>query len=226
MRFIHVIRGLQMRVLLSSFCLAIVSCQFDDASVVSATPQNEQFTDDDRAISLTSDGCVDPDVSMIASGETFTRCDGTLGVGTFDAEAGDIRSGVTIFGVTGTYTGSATAPDPWDIRYGVVVGETTGKLKVNCRNRAETSIWDYNTDGLTTFDTIDDYANGAATLPSEDPWGSDAYHCGFNDPIDPNWERVVTTPATMGYSSVFLDEITGLKWARGMVTSDKDWDEA
>ena len=199
-----------MRLLL--LCLAgvlSVSCKVEnntntDNSESNATTVNSGTNSGSASSAkLTSDNCTDPDLSKLAKGESFMLCDGTIGEGTFELAPADVRSGVEYLGQTGTFAGAS--PDAWDLRYGVTVGETTGKLKVNCRNMAELSRWDLNTDGLNELDTIEVASGGVTNISSQNPWSGDQYHCGYNNPTDPTWERVTTTPATSGSNSVFLD---------------------
>ena len=162
---------------------------------------------------------------------------GTRATGAGDADiatASNIITGVNIFGTAGSAAGGAS-PDEWDVRYGVTVGATTGKLKMNCRNMG--GAYD-KTDGLAgagldVYDTVDDYNNGAAAFgsfntppfPNNNPWGSDEYFCGFNDPTDASWERVTTSPVTAGANSVYKDKLSGMNWSRGTSIAEKDWDE-
>ncbi|MDA9951752.1 DUF1566 domain-containing protein, partial [Oligoflexaceae bacterium] len=60
-------------------------------------------------------------------------------------------------------------------------------------------------------------------FPSGNPWASDAFHCGLHDPIDPSWERLLTTPSTSGTSSIFLDRISNLRWSKGPSPSSRYW---
>lgn len=199
---------------------------------------------------LTSD-CVDPDLSQVQSDVTFTMCDGSTATGTLELSPSDVRLGATVAGVVGTledaYDGT---PDPWDIRYGVTVGQTVGKLKTNCREMASLPSFDsgycsssshhteaaclgaletWTPDGLGTvgvvdiWDVIDD-ANffDPSTLPTQNPWSEgDEVFCGFSSPVDPNWERVITTPATSLSESVFVEKISGLNWTRGTATTTR-----
>ena len=60
------------------------------------------------------------------------------GAGDANIQATNIANGVTVFGTTGTLA----LPDPWDLRANTTVGGVTGKLPVNCRNTANTSVYD------------------------------------------------------------------------------------
>ncbi len=71
---------------------------------------------EEKAAKLTADDCVDPDLSLLATGQSITLCDGTQAEGTFDISnltAANIKSGVSIAGVEGSY-----APDrgDWDMQ--------------------------------------------------------------------------------------------------------------
>lgn len=180
---------------------------------------------EDKAAKLTSDHCIDPDLSKVASDQSFMLCDGTIASGTYTPPTPDypdvanVLTTDTVNGVLGTYT--PLTPDPWDLRYGVSVGATTGRLKMNCRNMVGT----YDkadgpaSAGVDRYDTIDD-SNDFGPLPLTNPWGSDEYFCGFNDPADPTWELVTAS----GSNSVYKDKITNLKWSRGSSTITRDWD--
>ncbi len=63
------------------------------------------------------------------------------GAGDADITQANIKDTVSIFGTVGNLT-AAVAPNSWDVRVGVTVNGVTGKLKVNCRNRANPSIFD------------------------------------------------------------------------------------
>ena len=73
------------------------------------------------------------------------------GSGDPDVSAENIKNSVSIFGISGTYTGQS--PSAWDLRAGVTVGNVTGKLKVNCRNRANSSIFDIDQGQAATITT-------------------------------------------------------------------------
>jgi len=54
------------------------------------------------------DGCVEADLSKVSTTESFTLCDGSIGVGKLDLSLlipGNLKSGVVIGAVTGSYTG-------------------------------------------------------------------------------------------------------------------------
>jgi hypothetical protein len=76
-----------------------------------------------------------------ATGFEYWTSAGTrqTGAGDADITADNISNLVTVFGLTGTLAG-ATAPNAWDVRVGTVINGVTGKLKVNCRNRARTAV--------------------------------------------------------------------------------------
>ena len=144
-----------------------------------------------RAEKLTSDDCIDPDLSKLASDQQLMLCDGTIASGTYTLDCSDAANVAT--------------PDPWDVRYGVAVGGITGKLKTNCRNMV--GAYD-KTDGLAVsgldvYDTIGDVNGGESAsgsfntppFPSNNPWDSDEYFCGLNDPTDPTWELVTASAA-------------------------------
>lgn len=181
------------------------------------------------SVGLASDDCVDPDLSKVVRGENLTMCDGSTGVGALKPDPLDIVSGKTFLGVEGRGSPGPVV-DSKDLRFGVALGQTTGKLKVNCRNMTDAETWD-NTQGLATtgkdvYDTIDD-GNAGAAFPSSNPWpGGEAHFCGANDPEDSNWLRLITVPATSGDHAVFEDKISGLRWSRGNDFFTKQWSTA
>src|SRR5690606_33653852 len=104
---------------------------------------------------------------------------------------------------------------------GVTVGSVTGKLKVNCRNAVNSSIYNYDgaiasipTSGVNTgtvldwWDTIDDYNNNVAfpapysKQDAPEDWDPDEHYCG-----DDNWEDV-SVPGDIMYQ----DKLSGLTW--------------
>jgi hypothetical protein len=105
------------------------------------------------------------------------------GSGDSDLVAGNIANGIVLgnFGITGTATGAA--PNEWDIRRGTVVNGVTGKLVLNCRNSANSLIYNSNTslpgengrldeDDIDWWDTIDNYNNNSQALPTQIPTGT------------------------------------------------------
>jgi hypothetical protein len=159
------------------------------------------------------------------------------GTGDTDISAANIASGVDIFGATGSLTG-AVAPDPWNVRVGVTVNGVTGKLKVNCRNRVNSSRYNYDgaigsirVGGVTTgtsvdiWDTIDDYNNNVSGLPPSvvTAWGNNTDCAGVEVTAgdDNVWKDVTTTAAgaasncaTDGARCTMQDKITGLWWSK------------
>ena len=157
--------------------------------------------------------------------------------------AGNIKSGVTIAGIAGDYTLTATAPNAWDVRVGTVVNGVTGKLKVNCRNRVRSSVYNYDgavgsipTTGVATvstnydyWDTIDDYNNGESGLPTNVVTGYAGWttnnDCGgveaSTDDVNV-WKDITTTgdgttastcTATAAHCTM-KDKITALQWSK------------
>jgi hypothetical protein len=188
--------------------------------------------------------------AQIKSSATFQYfgSDGVRYTGTGDADitAANIASGLDIFGTTGSLTG-AVAPDPWNVRVGVTVNGVTGKLKVNCRNRVNSAIFNYDgpigsigqvgvTDGTAfdIWDTIDDYNGGAGTgLPGDivTAWGSNTDCGGLGTAADDNVWTDVTTAGTGDASCAgsperctMQDKITGLWWSKQQ--SSSAWDVA
>jgi hypothetical protein len=124
---------------------------------------------DDRAAKLMADDCVDPDLSLVATGQSITLCDGTQAEGAFDISnltAANIKSGVSIAGIDGSVVPSpancaadggtgcvattsypaANANDliPANIKKGVTLGGVSGSKRdiKNCRNAAHLATWD------------------------------------------------------------------------------------
>jgi hypothetical protein len=179
--------------------------------------------------------------AQIKSSATFQYFDSAgaryTAAGDANITPGNIANGVSIFGTSGTYTGAA--PNAWDLRVGVSVGGVTGKLKVNCRNRINSTLQNYdgsigligtsgNTGGATLldiWDTIDDYNNNIAGIPTSivTSWGSNT-DCGGVEASagDDNVWRDVTTnsggsPSTCTADSArctMQDKITGLWWSK------------
>jgi hypothetical protein len=168
----------------------------------------------------------------------YWTSDGTrqTGAGDADITAGNIANGVTVFGLSGTL--SAAAPNAWDVRVGTVINGVTGKLKVNCRNRARTAVYNYDgavgsiintgvTSGTTIdyWDTIDDYNNAVSGLPTNVVSGWTNNDCGGVEATadDANvWKDVTTTGDGTTASTctgaaahcTMKDKITGLQWSK------------
>jgi hypothetical protein len=149
--------------------------------------------------------------------------------------AGNIKSGVTIAGQLGDYTG--IAPDPWDVRVGKTVNGVAGKLKVNCRNRVNPGVYNYDgaigsigqgghTASSTDFDiwdTIDDSMGNPPEVvsgwESNDCSGVDTAESSTDD--DKVWKDVTTTNGTTASTCTatpanctMQDKITGLSWSK------------
>jgi hypothetical protein len=143
---------------------------------------------------------------------------------------------------------AAVAPDPWDVRVGTTINGVSGKLKVNCRNRVNSSLYNYDgaigsigTSGVTTgsaidiWDTIDDYNNNASGLPTSivTTWGSNT-DCGGVESAagdDNVWKDVTTTSdgvasncATDDERCTMQDKITGLWWSK--LQASASWNTA
>jgi hypothetical protein len=192
--------------------------------------------------------------AQIKSSGTFQYfgSDGARYTGSGDADIVDtnIKSAVDIFGTTGNVTAGAS-PNAWDLRAGVTVGSVTGKLKVNCRNRVRSAVYNYDgaigsigTSGVSSgtaidiWDTIDDYNNNASGLPPSivTAWGNNTDCGGVDDPSlstddDNVWKDVTTTSggaasncATDAARCTMQDKITGLWWTK--TQSNVTWDAA
>ncbi len=170
----------------------------------------------------------------------FFMSDGTRVVSTGDSDivASNIRDTVNIFGITGSVT-APVVPDPWNVRIGTTINGVAGKLKVNCRNRINSSIYNYdgaigsipqtgvatNSTNFDIWDTIDDYNNNASGLPPSivTAWGSNT-DCGGVETTagDANvWKDVTTTNGTTASTCTatpanctMQDKITGLSWSK------------
>lgn len=191
--------------------------------------------------------------AQIKSSATFQYFgpDGTRYIGTGDADIVDtnIKSGIDIFGTTGNVTAGGASPNAWDLRAGVTVGSVTGRLKVNCRNRVNSSIYNYDgaigsipQTGVTSgtaidiWDTIDDYNNGGSGLPTNivTAWGNNT-DCGGVEAAagdDNVWKDVTTTSAgaastcaAAGSRCTMQDKITGLWWSKLQPTG-QSWNAA
>ncbi len=158
------------------------------------------------------------------------------GAGDADIATGNIKDMVSIFGTNGNYAGAE--PNAWDVRVGTVVNGVTGKLKVNCRNRARTSRYNYDGAGgsipftsvatgtsIDYWDTIDDVNNNVAGLPSDLVSGWTNFDCGGVEATadDANvWKDITTTGDGATASScaansahcTMKDKITGLHWSK------------
>ena len=150
------------------------------------------------------------------------------GTGDADITVGNIKDTVNLFGVVGTYQGEA--PEPWDVRVGKTVNGVAGKLKVNCRNRAN---GDATGDQVVDiWDTIDDYLE----VPPTNVWGNNNTDCGgVDDPSssgdDDNVWKDVTTAGTGAASCsgspercTMQDKITGLWWSK--LQQSTNWNTA
>jgi hypothetical protein len=179
--------------------------------------------------------------AQIKSSGTFQYfgSDGVRYTGTGDIDIVDtnIKSAVDIFGTTGNVTAGAS-PNAWDLRAGVTVGSVTGKLKVNCRNRVNSSRYNYDgaigsipqtavTSGtaIDIWDTIDDYNNAQAGVPAGvvASWNSstDCYGVESGAGDDNVWKDVTTTNGTTASTCAatsgnctMQDKITGLWWSK------------
>ena len=163
--------------------------------------------------------------------------------GDVDITAANIANGVSVFGLTGTLTGGSTPPNAWDVRVGTVINGVTGKLKVNCRNRVRSALYNYDgavgsipNTGVATgstnydyWDTIEDYNDGATGLPTSVVTGWTNNDCGGKETVldDANvWKDITTTNgttasncATTTANCTMKDKITGLHWSKLQTSS-------
>ena len=169
--------------------------------------------------------------------------------GDVDITAANIANGVSVFGLTGTLTGGSTPPNAWDVRVGTVINGVTGKLKVNCRNRVRSALYNYDgavgsipNTGVATgstnydyWDTIEDYNGGATGLPTSVVTGWTNNDCGGKETVldDANvWKDITTTDgttasncATTTANCTMKDKITGLHWSK-MRSASQTWSVA
>jgi len=163
----------------------------------------------------------------------------------------NIKTGITIGGVNGQLMaeGASDVPKAWDLRVGVTVNGVVGKLRVNCRNNINSSIFNY--DGaasaigdvtvqtgtaLDVWDTIDDFKDEFTAPPAQvvPTWG-DSTNCGAVSELADNaavWKDVTTTAAGATSTCVataarctLQDNITGLWWSK-LIASGESWDAA
>jgi hypothetical protein len=128
--------------------------------------------------------------------------------------------------------------DPWDIRVGKTVGGVQGKLKVSCRNRINSNIFNYDGDiasigtgirvgglALDFWDTVDDYSSSAFVIPPDiaSDWGETTDCFGLETINGDNnvWKDVTTTISgeTSNCSAdtarcTLQDKITNLWWSK------------
>ena len=161
------------------------------------------------------------------------------GSGDSDLVAAKVKSGVALenFSITGTW---GPAPTAWDIRVGTVINGVTGALKVNCRNRANSSLFDSDsmppgtaatTAGvvLDYWDTIDDFNNNGA-FPTElvNGWTS-ATDCAKDV-----WQDMTTgTCDSTAKDCMMKDRVSGLYWSEsypatgaGPASTTANWSNA
>jgi hypothetical protein len=158
----------------------------------------------------------------------------------------NIKNSVMIAGVTG----ALDSPNAWDLRVGVTAGGVTGKLKVNCRNRVRSAVYNYDgslasipASGVTSgtvidyWDTIDDLNNYVSGLPTSVVPGWTNNDCGGVEASagdDNVWKDITTT--TLGAASTCgttadmarctrQDKISGLSWSKIQGTS-RTWPQA
>jgi len=163
-----------------------------------------------------------PDVSDVRTSATVDNASGTLADCAVDGET-------SCFTDASFPAAKVADIDAWDIRVGESLGGVSGALKMNCRNMVGHYDGAAYSGGATILHTIDDYnhdGGSSGDFPSTNPWGSDDYFCGFNDPTSPSWELVeAVTASTPEGDAIYRDKISGLKWTRGDPSITKDWDD-
>jgi hypothetical protein len=123
---------------------------------------------------------------------------------------------------------------------GVTVGAVTGKLKVNCRNRVRSAVYNYDgslasipNSGVASgtaidyWDTIDDSNNGVSGLPTSVVSGWTNNDCGGVEASagdDNVWKDVTTSNGvtasscgTTATNCTMQDKITGLWWSKRQI---------
>jgi hypothetical protein len=196
---------------------------------------------EDKAAKLTSEDCIDPDLSLVSTATQLMLCDGSIASGTYTPPTPDfpdpanVLSTDTVDGSAGTYTpptpdfpdagsvlssdtvdgnaGTLVLPDPWDLRYGTTVGSTTGKLKTNCRNMVDTATWD-NSGSLA--------GGGADVFDTIDDYNGAAAAGGTNTPPYPTTNPWGSDEYLCGYSSLAAAEQTWERVVTAPVTSGTD----
>ena len=171
-----------------------------------------------------------------------------VSAGDADITAANIADGVSVFGLSGSLTTTLVTPDAWDVRVGTTINNVVGKLKVTCRNRVNSAVYNYDgavgsipdretTAGSTIdyWDTIEDYNNGAAGLPPSVVSGWTNNDCGGIEGSvnDVNiWKDITTTDgttqstcATTAAACTMKDKITRLEWSKLRGTS-RTWPQA
>ncbi len=94
-------------------CKSLVKLNTDDrtpASVEETTSDNNGATDEGKAAKLTSDNCTDPDLSKVASDQSFMLCNGTVASGTYTPDFPDVSNVLTtdtVNGFAGTHLSTA-----------------------------------------------------------------------------------------------------------------------
>ncbi len=182
----------------------------------------------------------------------YWKSDGTYqtGAGDPDIDSANIKGGVTVFGTTGgltdewttcPYTTQASCEanaacmwsagachvDPWNIRIGTTVAGVSGSLKTNCRNRANSTLFNADaippgdvgtTVGVTIdwWDTIDD-SNSGGVFPSSvvAAWSS-------NTDCDKAVWRDLTADGSCDSAAddcLMQDRISGLTWSESSPVS-------
>jgi hypothetical protein len=132
--------------------------------------------------------------------------------------------------------------NPWNIRTGLTLAGTAGSFKGNCRNRANSSIFDTDsmppgnigdTSGSTLdwWDTVDNWNGDNNSLPSEQPVGWSAEHyCGKEVWSDLTDDGACDSAAD---DCLMKDNLTGLIWSESYpvattaaANTTRDWSAA
>jgi hypothetical protein len=203
-----------------------------------SSPRSEAVaaTVEEKTAKLTSEDCIDPDLSWVGTATQLMLCDGTIASGTYTPDfpdAGNVLTTDTVNGNSGTYTPPSTCAsdgetgcvtdvsypaaevasiDSWDLRVGTSLGGVDGALKLNCRNMVGVNY--DKTGGLSTgisgvndpFSTIDDF-NGAAAADGN-----------FNTPPYPTTNPWGSAEHLCGFSSIAVAEQT---WELVTASGDK-----
>ncbi len=165
--------------------------------------------------------------SVVCLGEKFYDANGSEKIGTRSCQSEAAPPNCSTDSQIGCTTTSSFPSvdkaqlDPWNIRIGKTVVGIAGALKTNCRNRANSTIFNSDTmppgntsttagTNLDWWDTVDDF-NSNAVIPSSliSGWGADT------DCYQSVWKDLTAdgTCNSQAEDCVMLDRISGLSWS-------------
>jgi len=206
-----------------------------------------RYVDSGASLATQPDGAITTDFTnfstQITSSGAFEFWDSSgvrrTGSGDADIIATNIKAGVTFENLSLI---GAAAPPNWDLRAGVTFGSVTGKLKVNCRNSINSTLYNYDgpvgsipsTSVNTGFDydvwdTIDDSLGQPPSTGFLSAWSVPNNYCGGVDDAQPqNDDKIwkdVTTGGCNATKCRFKDKISGLEWSKTIQTG-RTWPQA